>query len=231
LTGWVDSISTVDARNWEICKREQLWATPSNAGGAQVGDELFLWKPQPDSGWLARCRLTTPPRRVRDGERLPWPDDRDYRWVMGIEVLYEPDSPWLARGAEAAAEAGLPHHVKLGQFGRMSEEGLARLAERLRARGPIEDALDRLLAEAGAALPPDIDSRDLAQRLIAVRRGQHAFRQRLLDAFDRRCCISGSGVDAVLEAAHIRPYRGEDSHVRGNGLLLRPICTPSSTCA
>jgi predicted restriction endonuclease len=70
-------------------------------------------------------------------------------------------------------------------------------------------------------MPPTVDERDYAQRLIAIRRGQHTFRRGLLGAFDRTCCISGSRVEATLEATHIRPYRGTGSHVAGNGLLLR----------
>jgi putative restriction endonuclease len=54
-----------------------------------------------------------------------------------------------------------------------------------------------------------------------VRRGQRAFREGLLQAFGSACCISGSQVEATLEAAHIRPYRGPGSHTPGNGLLLR----------
>ena len=57
--------------------------------------------------------------------------------------------------------------------------------------------------------------------MIAIRRGQGEFREALLDAFDRACCISGSTVEAALEAAHIRPYRGPASHAADNGLLLR----------
>lgn len=59
------------------------------------------------------------------------------------------------------------------------------------------------------------------RRLIGIRRGQGPFRDGLLQAFGRRCCISGSRVEATLEAAHIRPYRGAASHEAGNGLLLR----------
>lgn len=221
MTGWVDSISTADERNWAICKRERLWATPSNAGGAHVGDDVFLWKPLPNSGWLAHCRVTTTPRRVRPGERLPWPDDRDYRWVMGIEVVSEPAEPLQSRGADAAATAGLAHHVKLGQFGRMSDEGVVRLSALLAGPSSIEQALEELLAATGAEPPPETDQRDYARRLIALRRGQRAFRQGLLRAFEGACCISGSRVEAVLEAAHIRPYLGAGSHAAGNGLLLR----------
>ncbi|HUZ56031.1 MAG TPA: HNH endonuclease [Streptosporangiaceae bacterium] len=43
----------------------------------------------------------------------------------------------------------------------------------------------------------------------------------LMAAYSGRCAVTGCTVQAVLEAAHLRPYRGPDSNVTGNGLLLR----------
>lgn len=40
-------------------------------------------------------------------------------------------------------------------------------------------------------------------------------------AYAGRCAITGCDVDAVLEAAHIYPYQGEDTNVVINGLLIR----------
>ena len=69
--------------------------------------------------------------------------------------------------------------------------------------------------------PSDKDRRGTAMRFIKERRGQQAFRASLMDRFDGRCVASGCAVRAVLEAAHIMPYRGiGDNHV-DNGLLLR----------
>ena len=39
-----------------------------------------------------------------------------------------------------------------------------------------------------------------------ARRGQQFFRQTVLTAFDRRCCISGINVPRLLVASHIRPW-------------------------
>jgi putative restriction endonuclease len=224
LTGWVDSLSREGESNWEICKRVGMWGTPSNASRAQAGDDLFLWKPLPDSGWLVHCRLTSDPRKPRPGEVLPWTDGRTYEYLMDIEVFSEPETHLRFRGAEAAAMAGLAHYVQIGQFAPMSDEGLRRISALFPAPAPpsrLEQALAELLAAADVVLPPDVDQRDWSQRLIAVRRGQEGFREGLLDAFGRSCCISGSRVEATLEAAHIRPYRGPHSHTPGNGLLLR----------
>ncbi len=67
----------------------------------------------------------------------------------------------------------------------------------------------------------DEDSRIRAEELIALREGQGAFRLRVLDAYDRRCAITGERSLPVLDAAHIQPYRGAASNHVQNGLSLR----------
>lgn len=79
-------------------------------------------------------------------------------------------------------------------------------------------------SQAFVQLPPldsDHDARVWALRAVAQRRGQATFRAKLLEAYDRRCAITGCTADAVLEAAHILPYRGEHTNRVDNGLLLR----------
>lgn len=221
MTGWVDSLSADHLDNWGTCKEVGLWGTPSNAGGAQPGDDVFLWKPLPDSGWLVHCRVTGAPRRVRPGDPVPWADGRTYKYLVPIEVVSEPSGHIPYRAVEAAPMAGLTHHVQIYQFSRMTDEGVRTISALFPRRSRVEQALEEFLAAADIDLPADVDERDYAQRLIAVRRGQGAFRQGLLHAFDRTCCITGSRVEATLEAAHIRPFRETGSHAPGNGLLLR----------
>lgn len=59
------------------------------------------------------------------------------------------------------------------------------------------------------------------QRLIADRSGQSAFRQRMLELYEGQCAITGAGVSAALEAAHIRPWSDSQDDDSGNGVLLR----------
>ncbi|WP_139177138.1 HNH endonuclease [Geodermatophilus siccatus] len=97
--------------------------------------------------------------------------------------------------------------------------------------GPRGDtAADVLLTDAEAeaerqapADPPsdDYEARRRTYREIVSRRGQPAFRRALLKAYDARCAITGCAAEAVLEAAHLRPYRGPSSNTVTNGLLLR----------
>jgi len=65
------------------------------------------------------------------------------------------------------------------------------------------------------------DRRQIVERQIRERRGQQHFRDALRKRYGDRCLVTGCEVLAVLEAAHIKPYRGEDDNHPGNGLLLR----------
>jgi hypothetical protein len=56
---------------------------------------------------------------------------------------------------------------------------------------------------------------------IRARRGQTGFRNLLLRRFSGRCCVTGSTVGRLLEAAHIELHPGADDHASSDGLLLR----------
>ena len=84
------------------------------------------------------------------------------------------------------------------------------------------DAADDDRGDNGDAYTPQMsDRRDRIIAAIKARRGQAKFRLNLLKRYGGACAISGCTVMAIIEAAHIWPYRGEeDNHVE-NGLLLR----------
>jgi hypothetical protein len=86
---------------------------------------------------------------------------------------------------------------------------------------PDEEA-DRDAPSDGANYVPQAgDRRKVVERQIRERRGQQQFRNALRKRYGDRCLVSGCEVLAVLEAAHISPYRGEDDNDPSNGLLLR----------
>jgi putative restriction endonuclease len=58
-------------------------------------------------------------------------------------------------------------------------------------------------------------------RLAPYRLGQRSFQAVVLDAYHRRCAISGTHIPPVLQAAHIRPVTVGGEHRLDNGLLLR----------
>lgn len=73
----------------------------------------------------------------------------------------------------------------------------------------------------GKVIIGDEDTRKKVLRDITVRRGQSSFRSSLLALYEGACAVTGSTAEAVLEAAHIQPYRGEHTNDVRNGILLR----------
>jgi len=65
------------------------------------------------------------------------------------------------------------------------------------------------------------DNRSRVTKSQVTRVGQQGFRALILDNFYLKCAISGSEEQALLEAAHIIPYKGQQSNVLQNGLCLR----------
>jgi 5-methylcytosine-specific restriction protein A len=84
-----------------------------------------------------------------------------------------------------------------------------------------EEALEPAPMAAPSYVPDEVDRRAIIQRQIKERRGQGAFRDALRARYGDRCLVTGCEVLAVLEAAHIKPYRGENDNDPENGLLLR----------
>jgi putative restriction endonuclease len=60
-----------------------------------------------------------------------------------------------------------------------------------------------------------------AEYLARGRLGQGAFRVLVIDAYERRCAVTGEKTLPVLEAAHIKPYSLNGPHRLNNGILLR----------
>jgi putative restriction endonuclease len=56
---------------------------------------------------------------------------------------------------------------------------------------------------------------------ILPRLGQGLFRVEVIEAYSRRCAITGERTLPVLEAGHIKPYSLVQRHDVSNGLLLR----------
>lgn len=57
--------------------------------------------------------------------------------------------------------------------------------------------------------------------VVRRRRGQHQFRERLLDRFGAVCAVTGPQPDAVLDAAHLQAFAVHEDHDVSGGLLLR----------
>ena len=60
-----------------------------------------------------------------------------------------------------------------------------------------------------------------ADSMTKHRLGQGGFRIGVVEAYQRRCAITGEKTLPVLEAAHIRPFASDGPHSVNNGLLLK----------
>ena len=65
------------------------------------------------------------------------------------------------------------------------------------------------------------DARRRIVRSIRERQGQPQFRRKVLAAYSNQCAVSRCETEWVLEAAHITPYKGQQTNAISNGLLLR----------
>ena len=94
----------------------------------------------------------------------------------------------------------------------------------IRANSPTltNTFIEAELQTAGVFDPKNVvDARTTVLASIVRRKGQSKFRSTLLRAYNQRCAVTGCEIEALLEAAHIVPYRGADTNVVNNGLLLR----------
>ncbi len=91
--------------------------------------------------------------------------------------------------------------------------------------GPSADELAKAatqVAGSGYFSPASLnDERERKLREIVERRGQPDFRKKLIVAYGGRCAVTSCDAPAALEAAHIIPSAGPQSHHVTNGLLLR----------
>lgn len=65
------------------------------------------------------------------------------------------------------------------------------------------------------------DRRVVRAQLAVVRTGQRDFRTLLWERYGGACCVTGCTIERLVEAAHIVPYRGNQTDGEDNGLLLR----------
>jgi putative restriction endonuclease len=132
--------------------------------------------------------------------------DRQIGCTVVSDVVYFPRRDWIP------VEGLFPNPIMVGkQYDSAEENGAALWAQ-------IEPALH---AAARPAAVQEESPRYGEAFLQRGRLGQGAFRTLVLDAYDRRCALTGESTLPVLEAAHIRPYADHGQHRISNGLLLR----------
>jgi putative restriction endonuclease len=147
--------------------------------------------------------------------------ENPYSVPLTFRRLVDPTKGFLVDETELLALPEQSRQLNTQMSGVSFEEGVAR-------------AIDKLVGSKGIGLPSalraeevDFDPSNLADgrqkilRSIMQRRGQRQFREQLLAAYGGKCCVTNCDILELLEAAHIVPYRGEDTNRVDNGLLLR----------
>lgn len=171
------------------------WYLSQGYRSIQAGD--FLWLYAAGVGNLYALGTVDDVRRLEDGY-----------WYA--DVL------WSAASTRRLMDAPIPRS-RFGQVVRApvrANETTAALLDEWLDRG-LEPSTDRG-ERTGSPQRPDRVLREIDQR-----RGQPAFRGKLLAAYGRKCAITGEAAEDVLEAAHIDPYSETGCNNLSNGLLLR----------
>ncbi len=123
------------------------------------------------------------------------------------EPIFFPPDEWVPVPADWSRNivSGKTYDLSVGEGKLLYERCLANAAESAAA-----DRLD----------PPLRDRYGPAQ-VVHPRLGQASFRIAVLDAYSKRCAVTGERSLPVVEAAHIRPYAAGGAHAVPNGLPLR----------
>jgi HNH endonuclease len=135
--------------------------------------------------------------------------DRQLTCIILRDVRFLPESQWQAWTDDAEWHRNI---VAFKTYD-LDEGPGQRLASILQNGSPPELR--------GAYDPVSDDERRRGEIMQVIREGQGAFRVRVLDAYDRRCAVTGERSLPVLDAAHIQPYLGPASNHVQNGLSLR----------
>lgn len=114
--------------------------------------------------------------------------------------------------AVTSQELGTPNYRQL-----MAHALIQELEDSL----PLEGAREPTASPAVELELLNTDRRAVRMQASVVRQGQSSFRAAMLERYGAQCVITGCRIDTLLEAAHIIPYRGDQSHDELNGLLLR----------
>lgn len=178
---------------------------------------------------LKRRKTLDPPFRCSEGHTFsdPVEDPTDVLILearFGDSFIATPEALSKTELREACVNFNEQHSIQ--------EVDLDKVCPSLEeARPAVTDLLQRAthptifshdeVGEDDSFSPPARDTRRVSLRKIRLRRGQKRFRESLRDRYGDRCLVSGCRLMEVVQAAHVDPYRGSESHHVQNGLLLR----------
>jgi len=223
MTSWVLTISKDFPHHWDIAKNSRLWDLKSERPKAiEAGDVVYFWL----SGgtFVGRVEVTSSVRPLHASDGVPW-SDRDsvtYRWRFEFQNARDFASRPL-KWSDVMAQTSFKENPSFGYKTEESavEDWLRSLFVAPVMTDEVAEAFENADDAARSLADLQRDRRERVLAEIAVRRGQGRFRDVLLSAYDRQCAVTGTRTEAVLEAAHISPYKGTHTNLAANGLLLR----------
>ncbi|MGH2868813.1 MAG: HNH endonuclease [Solirubrobacteraceae bacterium] len=129
--------------------------------------------------------------------------------IILADAFFFDEADWVSTPSDWAPNIvqGKTYGVDTGDGARLFDQILARRAALALAEG----------ATAVTGSQPVLFREALGRRRL----GQGTFQLMILDAYGRRCAVSGEKALPVLQSAHVRPVTRGGEHRIDNGLLLR----------
>ncbi|WP_169735705.1 HNH endonuclease [Intrasporangium oryzae] len=212
--------------HWDYAKRNGFWDLQKNWRGLGAGNAVYFWVTGSPGRIVGRARATGDKTPLLEGTPHAWsPGDRrrgDYHYRIDLAEFQDLDIEidW----GEVRDHAKAPG--RLNPVTLIPDHGVSWLEQRLglMIADPYQQALDGVSDDPESRI--DVaglgeDQRELVPRVVVIRRGRKAFRDALLRVYRRRCVVTGTNLEAILEAAHISSYKGDHTDRVDNGLLLR----------
>lgn len=224
MTSWVITISKDYPQHWDYAKKHGLWDMPKNFP-VRSGDLVYFRLARGDL--LGQTVATSGARPMTAADAVPWDDGRDpYTTRFTFDLLSDRplvSEPWGVTAAKLSKSPVM--QVPRSWTDPADEAVLASYFPPAVEPSPWESLVGTFLASPEEDVPTDVldlsdDEKKVVLTLQRVREGQQKFRSTLVGSYGA-CAVTGTTVEAALDAAHIRPYSGPKANVVQNGIVLR----------
>jgi hypothetical protein len=198
-------------------KNDSAWHTPSRYKYLDGhGQKLLLYDPERKA--ITAEVVIKRVKKLKGNFDYPW---RNEFVPRSVKILPKPISVSAIQAIPGFKNFGVHRKDRVSHRNVTGEQYLALHSGH--AAPLIGVMAEQEAAEAEGEFSPgsEKEAKKRVYRSIVLRRGQARFRKRLLAAYDRRCCVTGTASEDVLEAAHIEPYATSSTNSLKNGLLLR----------
>lgn len=216
MSSWIIPIEAAHPEHWNIARAHSFWDMTAHHK-IQMGDYVCFWLAGQQK-FLGRGLASSDALRLSPESPSPWEDSgvRSYTHRFSFTVVNEEAES--QPGGFSALVSHLTNKASFQTPRRYTDPADEQVIAEYFSPDTVvlpDEERQKLLEEVG------IDRRVFSWQAIAQRSGQATFRNKLLDAYGTRCAVTGSRAVAVLEAAHISPFKGDHTHVLSNGILLR----------